>query len=70
MEEDIQMNFSEECTQFQTIQGCTGGAAQDGNEAKVVWVQGDGAKGICFMLTSPDYSPEELLKIAESIQKQ
>lgn len=70
VEEVIQMNFSEECTQFQTIQGCTGGAAQDGNEAKVVWVQGDGAKGICFMLTSPDYSPEELLKIAESIQKQ
>ena len=70
VEEVIQMNFSEECTQFQTIQGCTGGAAQDGSEAKVVWVQGNGAKGICFMLTSPDYSPEELLKIAESIQKQ
>lgn len=70
VEEVIQMNFGESCTQFQTIQGCTGAAAQDGNEAKVVWVQGDGAKGVCFMLTSPDYTPEELLKLAESVRKQ
>ena len=69
VEEVIRMNLGEGCTQFQTIQGCPGGAMQVGDSANVVWVQGDAAKGVSFMLMSPDYSLEELLNIAESVRK-
>ena len=55
-----------------TIQGCPGAGAVVGYSTKtteVAWVQGTAEKGICFQLISPDYSVEELLQIAESIQK-
>lgn len=52
------------------VHGCTGAAAIRGNQAKVVWIKGTAEKGISFALSSPDYSIEELLAIAESVQKQ
>lgn len=70
VEEVIQMDIGDTPAEFRTILGCTGAAAQVGNDAKVVWVQGSEAKGVSFMLISPDYSVEELLKIAESVQMQ
>ena len=70
VEEVLRMNIGNTPAEFQTILGCTGAAAQVGNDAKVVWIQGNEAKGVSFMLISPDYSVEELLKIAESVQMQ
>ena len=70
VEEVIQMDIGNTPAEFRTILDCTGAAAQVGNDAKVVWVQGNEAKGVSFMLISPDYSGEELLKIAESVQMQ
>lgn len=70
VEEVVQMEIGDTSAELRTILGCTGAAAQVGNAAKVVWVQGDKAKGVSFMLISPDYSVEELLKIAESVQLQ
>lgn len=70
VEEVAQMNIGNASAELRTIQGCTGAAAQVGNDAKVVWIQGSEAKGISFSLISPDYSVEELLKIAESVQMQ
>ena len=70
VEEVAQMYIGNTPAEFQTILGCTGAVAQVGNDAKVVWIQGSSAKGVSFMLTSPDYSVEELLKIAESVQMQ
>lgn len=55
--------------EIQTIHGCTGAAIQAGGRTKVVWIQGTSANGISFELISPDYSIEEMLKIAESDQK-
>lgn len=68
VEEVIQMDIGDTPAEFRTILGCTGAAAQVGNDAKVVWIQGNEAKGVSFMLISPDYSVEELLTIAESVQ--
>lgn len=70
VEEVIQMDIGDTPAEFRTILGCTGAAAQVGNDAKVVWIQGSEAKGVSFMLISPDYSVEDLLKIAESVQMQ
>lgn len=70
VEEVIQMDIGDTPAEFRTILGCTGAVAQVGNDAKVVWIQGNEAKGVSFMLISPDYSVEELLTIAESVQMQ
>lgn len=70
VEEVVQMDIGDTPAEFRTILGCTGAVAQVGNDAKVVWIQGNEAKGVSFMLISPDYSVEELLKIAESVQMQ
>ena len=70
VEEVLQMNIGNTPAEFRTILGCTGAAAQVGNNAEVVWIQGSEEKGVSFMLISPDYSVEELLKIAESVQMQ
>lgn len=68
VEEVIQMDIGDTPAEFRTILGCTGAVAQVGNDAKVVWIQGNEAKGVSFMLISPDYSVEELLTIAEGVQ--
>ena len=70
VEEVAQMVIGDRSAEFRTILGCTGAVAQVGNDATVVWIDGNEAKGVSFMLISPDYSVEELLEIAESIQKQ
>ena len=70
VEEVLQMDIGDTPAEFRTILGCTGAVAQVGNDAKVVWIQGNEANGVSFMLISPDYSVEELLKIAESVQMQ
>lgn len=54
----------------QTVNGCPGAYAQDGKQAKVVWVDGSAEEGMIFTLISEDYSVEELLKTAESVQRQ
>lgn len=36
----------------------------------VVWIQGIQENGLSFLLSSADYSVEELVQIAESVQKQ
>lgn len=70
VEEVAQMKIGDTPAEFQTILGYTGASAQVGNDAKVVWIQGSSAEGVSFTLISPDYSVEELLKIAESVQMQ
>ncbi len=70
VEEVLRVNIGNTPAEFRTILGCTGAVAQVGNGAKVVWIQGSEAKGVSFMLISPDYSVEDLLKIAESVQMQ
>ena len=70
VEEVIQMDIGDTSAEFRTILGCTGAVAQVGNDVKVVWIQGNEAKGVSFILISPDYSVEELLKIAESVKMQ
>lgn len=52
-----------------TINGCTGAALQEERGATVAWVLGDETKGIVFKLFSKAFSVEELLEIAQSIQK-
>lgn len=51
-----------------TVSGCTGVMAQDGDNATVAWVLRDAAKGTMFRLYSTDFSAEELLEIAGSVQ--
>lgn len=52
-----------------TIHGCPGIALQDGNRAKIVWLQGDAAKGVNFQLYSEHFTVEELIAAAESVQQ-
>lgn len=73
LEDIVQMQIGDArfySADFMTINGCTGAASQLDNHAKVVWVQGTPAKGVCFQLISDDLSVEALLKIAESVQIQ
>ena len=73
LEEVVQMQIGDArfySADFMTINGCTGAASQLDGHAKVVWVQGTPAKGVCFQLISDDLSVEALLKIAESVQIQ
>lgn len=52
-----------------TINGCTGGVQKNDLGVTVVWVMGDPSKGTHFRLCSNDFTEEELLEIAKSIQK-
>lgn len=73
LEDIVQMQIGDArfySADFMTINGCTGAASQLDGHAKVVWVQGTPAKGVCFQLISDDLSVEALLKIAESVQIQ
>lgn len=38
--------------------------------SEVVWIQGTQENGLSFLLSSADYSVEELVQIAESVRKQ
>lgn len=55
--------------EFVTIHGCPGITSQDGDRAYVAWINGDVSKGVSFQLFSEQYTVEELLKMANSIQK-
>lgn len=70
LEAVAQITMGDTPAEMRTVHGCTGAAAIRGNQAKVVWIEGTAEKGISFALSSPDYSIEELLAIAESVQKQ
>lgn len=70
LEAVAQIAMGDTPAEMRTVHGCTGAAAIRGNQAKVVWIEGTAEKGISFALSSPDYSIEELLAIAESVQKQ
>ena len=56
--------------EFVTINGYPGITMQDGNRAYVAWMNGDVSKGVSFQLFSEQFTVDELLKMAESIQKQ
>lgn len=56
--------------QMVTINDCSGAFLQNESDASVVWLIGDAAKGTMFKLYSKDYSAEELVDIAKSVQKQ
>ena len=53
-----------------TINGCSGASLEDDSGACVVWLIGEPAKGTMFRLLSSDFSAGELLKLAESVQKE
>ena len=64
---------SSEPAQAYTIQGCPAAGAVVGELAPhsdVVWIQGTQENGLSFALSSADFTVEELVKIAESVQKQ
>ena len=74
LEELAQMHIgSSEPAQAYTIQGCPAAGAVVGELAPhsdVVWIQGTQENGLSFLLSSADYSVEELVQIAESVRKQ
>ena len=74
LEELAQMHIgSSEPAQAYTIQGCPAAGAVVGELAphsEVVWIQGTQENGLSFLLSSADYSVEELVQIAESVRKQ
>ena len=55
--------------EFASIQGYPGITLQDEHRAHVAWMIGDVNKGVSFQLYSEQFTVEELLKMAESIQK-
>ena len=65
----IFLGGQEESIQWHTTQGHPGGSVQSGANAKVIWCLEQEQTGIQFTLTSSDYSTEQLLKIAESVQE-
>lgn len=56
--------------EFVTVNGYPGITMQDGNKASVAWIVGDVNKGVSFKLYSEQFTVTELLKMAESVQKQ
>ncbi len=53
-----------------TIHGCPGAAGENvTNGATVAWVSGDETCGVRFRMMSKDFSTQELLAMAESVQK-
>lgn len=55
--------------EFASIQGYPAITLQDGQRAHVVWMIGDVNKGVSFQLYSEQFTVDELLKMAESVQK-
>lgn len=53
-----------------TINGNPGICLQDVDTAQVAWVIGDANKDVSFQLFSEQFTADELLKMAESVQKQ
>ena len=73
MEERLRMLISLSMTsepEYITINGYPGITMQDGDRATVAWVIGDVNKGVSFQLYSEQFTVDELLKMAESVQKQ
>ena len=56
--------------EFVTINGYPGITMQDGNRAYVAWMDGDAKKGVNFQMFSEQFTVDELLKMAESVQNQ
>ena len=56
--------------EFASIQGYPAITLQDEHRAHVAWMIGDINKGVSFQLYSEQFTVEELLKMAESVQKQ
>lgn len=56
--------------EFVTINGYPGITMQDGNRAYVAWMDGDAKKGVSFQMFSEQFTVDELLKMAESVQNQ
>lgn len=52
-----------------TICGCEGASLQSGDSVTLVWATGDGSKGMLFKMFSEDFTAEELVKIAQSVEK-
>ena len=73
MEERLRMLISLSMTsepEYITINGYPGITMQDGDRASVAWIIGDVNKGGTFKLYSEQFTVDELLKMAESVQKQ
>ena len=72
MEERLRMLISLSMTrdpEYITINGCPGIAMQDGDRATIAWVIGDVNKGVSFQLYSEQFTVDELLAMANSIQR-
>lgn len=72
MEESLRMLISLSMTsepEYITINGYPGITMQDGDRATVAWVIGDVNKGVSFQLYSEQFAVDELLAMANSIQK-
>lgn len=55
--------------EFVTVNGYPGITMQDENRAYVAWLDGDAKKGVSFQVFSEQFTVDELLKMAESVQK-
>jgi len=55
---------------FVTVNGYPGITMQDENRAYVAWLDGDAKKGVSFQVFSEQFTVDELLKMAESVQNQ
>lgn len=55
--------------EFGSIQGYPAIMLQEGQKAYVTWLIGDVNKGVCFQLYSEQFTVEELLVMAESVQR-
>ena len=72
MEERLKMLISLSMTsepEYITINGYPGITMQDGSRATVAWVIGEVNKGVSFRLYSEQFAVDELLAMANSIQK-
>lgn len=72
MEERLRLLISLSMTsepEYLTINGYPGITMQDGSRATVAWVIGDVNKGVSFQLYSEQFAVDELLAMANSIQK-
>ena len=56
--------------EFASVQGYPAITLQDGQKAHVAWMIGDVTKGVSFQLYSEQFTVEELLMMAERVQKE
>lgn len=52
-----------------TICGCDGYMLQSEDRASVAWAVGDGARGMVFHMTSETFTAEEVVELAQSVEK-